>query len=90
VDIQHSGELLLELIELALEGEEVIILRDRRPLVKLEALPPLTGRRSFGSAKGLITLREDFDDPLEDFKESRDPSHNPSADEGPQEGKAAA
>ena len=26
-------------------------------------------RRTFGSAKGLITIAKDFDEPLEDFRE---------------------
>jgi predicted DNA-binding antitoxin AbrB/MazE fold protein len=27
------------------------------------------GRRTFGSAKGLISIADDFDEPLEDFRE---------------------
>ncbi len=67
VDIEEAGDRFLELIELALGGEEVIISRDRRPLVKPAPILAQRRRRQFGSAKGLITMTEDFDDPLEDF-----------------------
>lgn len=71
VDIQQAGERLSELIELAVAGEEVIIFKDERPLARLEAYSTLRGRRSFGSAKGMIKMREDFDDPLDGFEEYR-------------------
>ena len=31
--------------------------------------PPKKNRPKFGSAKGMIIMKEDFDEPLEDFKE---------------------
>ncbi|MEW6348119.1 MAG: DUF2281 domain-containing protein [Thermodesulfobacteriota bacterium] len=69
VDIEQAGNRFLELIELALSGEEVIISRDRRPLVKLAPIRAQRQPRRFGSARGLITMTEDFDKPLEDFRE---------------------
>jgi antitoxin (DNA-binding transcriptional repressor) of toxin-antitoxin stability system len=50
--------------------EEVIITQGGEPLVKLVALTK-QGRkyRQFGSAKGLIRMADDFDEPIEDFKE---------------------
>jgi prevent-host-death family protein len=50
-------------------GEEIVITRDDRPVAKLVALPGTRARPRFGSAKGLIEISEDFDAPLEDFKE---------------------
>lgn len=60
---------LSELIQKALLGEEVIIARDNKPVVKLVPLKPLKQTRKLGLAKGLITIASDFDEPLEDFKE---------------------
>lgn len=59
---------LSELIQKTLMGEEVIIARDNKPLVKLTALYPLPKRR-LGTAKGLFTIASDFNEPLTDFKE---------------------
>ena len=61
---------LPELIEAAMNGEEIIITKDEKPVVKLtlvssvEKRPPL-----FGSAKDLITISDDFDAPVEDFQD---------------------
>lgn len=60
-----------ELIQRAMLGEEVIIAKDNKPVVKLTALTPLKKQRELGSAKGLITIAKDFDEPLEDFKDYR-------------------
>ena len=69
IDLQQAKERFLELIELAAGGEEVIISKDKRPLVKLTPIFKQKQQRQFGSAKGLITVAEDFDEPIEDFKE---------------------
>jgi hypothetical protein len=37
--------------------------------VKLVPYPVKRRKRQFGSAKGLISMSPDFDEPLEDFKE---------------------
>ncbi|MHC5833068.1 MAG: DUF2281 domain-containing protein [Nostoc sp.] len=37
--------------------------------MKLTPVSPVKRRRQPGSAKGLITISDDFDAPLEDFKE---------------------
>lgn len=69
VDLQQAKERFLELIELAVSGEEVIISKNQQPLVKLTPVSRPRRQRKFGSAKGLIAMAEDFDGPLEDFKE---------------------
>jgi antitoxin (DNA-binding transcriptional repressor) of toxin-antitoxin stability system len=66
---------LKELIDAAVRGEEVIITASDTTgerTVKLIAdasREPEPRRPRFGSAKGLIHMREDFDDPLPDFDE---------------------
>jgi prevent-host-death family protein len=60
---QFSG-----LIRRALAGDEIVIAKDHRPLVKLV---PLVSRQSRtpGSAKGLVRLAPDFDRLPPDFKD---------------------
>lgn len=56
---------LSSIVREALAGDEVIIAKDARPLVRIV---PLRGdRRVPGSAKGQVTMAPDFDQPLEDF-----------------------
>lgn len=69
VELQQAKDRFFELIELAASGEEVIISKDRRPFVKLSPIGRRTLERQFGSAKGLITMADDFDEPLEDLEE---------------------
>lgn len=53
------------LVRLALQGEEVVIARDNKPLLKL--VPVAVQSRAPGSAKGRIRIADDFDAPLADF-----------------------
>lgn len=70
IDLSHAKQHLTELIDQTIGGNEIIITQNGQPLVKLVALTK-QGRkqRQFGSAKGLIIMADDFDAPLEDFKE---------------------
>lgn len=45
--------------------------KDAQPIVKLTPLEPIPQRHpaKAGSAKGLVWIADDFDQPLEDFKE---------------------
>jgi prevent-host-death family protein len=60
---------LAELIEAAASGEEVIITRGDGSLFKI--VPVLSPKPvpKFGSARGLITIANDFNAPLEGFKD---------------------
>ncbi|MEG4535439.1 type II toxin-antitoxin system prevent-host-death family antitoxin [Microcoleus sp. D2_18a_D3] len=72
VDILEAKEKLLELIEAAMRGEEVAITQDNPPVVKLVGIPPANKKRwpsKAGSAKGMVWMSDDFDEPLEEFKE---------------------
>lgn len=71
VDLKEAQKHLPELVKRAAEGEEVVISESNRPLAKLiSAAPsPSAQQRQFGSAKGLIKMSDDFDEPLEDFRE---------------------
>ncbi len=69
VDVQQAGEIFSELMELVASGNEIIIDRDKRPFAKLVPLARVKKQRQFGSAKGMIIMAEDFDEPLDDFAE---------------------
>lgn len=70
VDVSRVCERLSELIEEAMAGNDVLITQEERPLVRLvPAREVPRKRRTFGSAKGLIKIADDFDEPLEDFRE---------------------
>jgi antitoxin (DNA-binding transcriptional repressor) of toxin-antitoxin stability system len=73
VDINQAQSLLPQLLDAVLRGEEIIITRDDKPIAKLLAVNGDGVNKGNewkpGSAKGLIRMRKDFDEPLEDFAE---------------------
>lgn len=69
VDISVAQTQITELLQSALQGEEIIITRDNHPILKLIQVSSQPKRRQRGSAKGQIWMAADFDEPLEDFKE---------------------
>ena len=56
-----------ELVEKAMMGEEVIIARASRPVLRLVPIEPRRKRRKPGSAKGKVWMAPDFEAPLTDF-----------------------
>jgi prevent-host-death family protein len=70
INIAEAKAHFSEIIRQALLGEEVIIAKGNRPLVKIVPLKSATTQRTPGSGKGqLLRMADDFDEPLEDFKE---------------------
>jgi prevent-host-death family protein len=70
--IHQAKTHLSKLIRQALEGEEVIIANRDKPLVRLQAIKPSKpgDKRPLGWAAGAgFYMAEDFDAPLDDFKE---------------------
>jgi len=65
VDITDAQTQINQLLQSALQGEEVIITRNNQPILKLIQILPITKRRQRGSAKGQIWMAPDFDEPLE-------------------------
>lgn len=59
---------LADVIQAAKNGEEVIIITDQKTFKLVEMETPKHKRKA-GSAKGQIEIADDFDAPLEDFKE---------------------
>lgn len=69
ITLDEASQHLSDLIEAALSGEEIIIIKDNKPVVKLTPVSPVKRHRQPGSAKGLITISDDFDEPLADFQD---------------------
>ena len=57
-----------ELVQKAMIGEEVIIAKDNKPVVKLVRIAEPDNPRVSGSAKGQIWMAPDFDATPDDFK----------------------
>ena len=69
VDVRVAKGKLDELIVAALSGEVIWIVSDAQHAVQLVPAQSAPPYRQFGSAKGLITIAENFDAPLPDFDE---------------------
>jgi antitoxin (DNA-binding transcriptional repressor) of toxin-antitoxin stability system len=69
VSLVEAAASLSDLVQAAIDGEEVILLNGDRPAIKLVPISSVKQARKPGSAKGLIWISEDFDEPLEEFTE---------------------
>jgi prevent-host-death family protein len=64
VTIHAAKTNLSRLIEQALRGEEVVIARGDKPVVRLVPVDPPQPKRVAGTLKGLIEVPDSFFDPL--------------------------
>jgi prevent-host-death family protein len=70
VNIHEAKTQFSKLVRRAEEGEEIVVRRGKQPVAQLGPLRKKRGGvRGFGSMKGEIHIREDFDEPLEEFAE---------------------
>jgi len=70
VTIHEAKTNLSRLIREALHGEEVIISKGSKPVVKITPLEAAYPKRSLGGGAGVIQfMPEDFNDEVEDFDE---------------------
>ena len=69
VNVQEARADLSKLIKMVSNGEEVIIAEGNKPLVKLVPIIDVNKERKIGSAKGQIWYADDFNSPIDDFKE---------------------
>ena len=68
VTIHEAKTHLSRLIQEALAGEEIIIAKNRQPLIRLTVFPEVRKQRKIGGAKGLIIrMDDDFNEQLDDF-----------------------
>ncbi len=68
ITMDEAKHHLLDLIEAAIKGDEVCIIKDNQQAVRLVPVEPPVRQPQFGSAAELVTIADDFDAPLEDFK----------------------
>lgn len=64
VSVHEAKTHLSRLLEQALAGEDVVIRRSGRPLVRLTLIEQPPTRRILGTAKGDFVVPPDFDEPL--------------------------
>ncbi|MCL0069522.1 type II toxin-antitoxin system Phd/YefM family antitoxin [Dehalococcoidia bacterium] len=69
VRLKEAKVRLAELIDEAAYGEEVVITKSDGTAYKIVPIKQSRPYPKFGSAKGLIEISDDFDEPLEDFKD---------------------
>ena len=68
VNIHDAKTNLSRLIQKAENGEEVIIARAGKPVVRLEAIVSRPAKRVAGGDEGRINIAPDFNDPLAEFE----------------------
>jgi prevent-host-death family protein len=71
VNVYEAKTRLSALLTAVEGGEEVVIARSGRPVARLVPFTQESGNRpGHGTARGLIRMSPDFDDPLSDLDES--------------------
>lgn len=73
VTIAEASEKLSELIDAALRGEEVIITKDDSVVKLISDSSVKRYPAKAGSAKSMVWMSDDFDEPLEEFKDYAKP-----------------
>ena len=71
--VEQATQKLGDLVDAAMNGEEVVLVRADHGAVRLVPVDQPTARPRFGSAKGLISMSDDFDAPLDDFRACMEP-----------------
>lgn len=66
ITLQQAQASLVDLLDQLSPGDEITILKDGIAVARLTSVPQPLPPRTPGSAKGLITIAPDFDDPLPD------------------------
>ncbi len=70
ISITEASAKLAQFIDAALAGEEIVIIKDNLPVIKLTPITPsVKCNRQPGSAQGSVYMSDDFDEPLKEFKE---------------------
>lgn len=70
VSLTEAEHNLRQLVKLAENGDEIVITDpENHPVAKLISFLSSGWKRKAGNAKGKIWMAEDFDAPLDDFKE---------------------
>ena len=68
INIHEAKTRLSDLVARAEAGEEIIIARANKPVVRLVPIKRPRVRRRLGEAKGLVEIAADFDELPDDFR----------------------
>ena len=66
MNVHEAKTHLSKLLDQALAGEDVVIMRSGKPLVRLTPVETAPASRALGTAKGDFVVPEDFNEPLPD------------------------
>jgi antitoxin (DNA-binding transcriptional repressor) of toxin-antitoxin stability system len=69
VAIEQAQKDLARLIDDVVLGERIVITRDQVPVAQLVPVPHPAPKPTFGSAKGMVRMSEDFEAPVEDLQD---------------------
>jgi prevent-host-death family protein len=69
VDLKQAEADLEKLVREVGAGAEVLITRNGQPIARLVPVTGVASDRVPGSAKGLFEVPDDFDEPLDDFRD---------------------
>jgi len=68
ISIHEAKTHFSKLIQRALAGEEIVVARGKKPLIRLQPLPEAQEERTLGARSGIVRkIADDFDEPLEEF-----------------------
>lgn len=68
ISIHEAKTHFSKLIQRALAGEEIVVAKGKKPLVRLQPLPEAQKNRVLGARTGMVRkIADDFDEPLEAF-----------------------
>lgn len=66
VDVDDAKTRLCQLVDQAVAGEDVVISRQGKPLVRITRLSPPKRQIRFGVLRGKLQVPADFNEPLSD------------------------
>lgn len=69
VNMHDAKSSLSKLVKRAAAGEDILIARDGKPAALLTRIPVRRCKLPIGALKGKLFIADDFDAPLEEFKE---------------------
>ncbi|ARI82138.1 type II toxin-antitoxin system prevent-host-death family antitoxin [Microcystis sp. LEGE 00066] len=67
--LNEAQSQLSDLLKAASKGEQVIIQNHEGQDFQLISLAPTVKHPQYGSAKGIVKMLDNFDDPIEEFEE---------------------
>ena len=68
VNIHNAKTQFSKLLERVASGEEVIIAKAGKPVARLVPFSEKKPQRAPGSARGKVTIEDNFDEPLSEFE----------------------